>query len=50
MCSILHLVRCGVQLLLSYDALLASLITLTKSLLTLTVDGPELRLELPGGP
>jgi hypothetical protein len=47
MCSLLHLVRCGVPLLLGYDALLASLIVLVKSSLTLTTDGFELGLELP---
>jgi hypothetical protein len=48
-CSLLHLVHYGVPLLSSYDALLASLIVLTKSSLTRMVDGPELRLELPSG-
>jgi hypothetical protein len=49
-CSLLHLVRCGVPLLSGYDALLASLIALVKSSLTLMADGFELRLELPRGP
>jgi hypothetical protein len=48
-CSHLHLVRCSIPLLLSYDALLASLVVLAKSLLTLTTDGSKLGLELPRG-
>jgi hypothetical protein len=45
--TILHLVRCGVSLLLSYDALLVSLAMFTNTMLTLMVDGSKLRLELP---
>jgi hypothetical protein len=49
-CSFLHVVHYGVPLLSSYDALLASLVALTKSSLTLTANGPKLGLELLSGP
>jgi hypothetical protein len=45
-CGILHLVLGSVLLPPSYDAFLVSLVALTKSVLTLTVDGFKLRLKL----
>jgi hypothetical protein len=45
-CSLLYLVHHGVLLPLSYDAFLASLITLNMNMLTLMIDGFKLRLEL----
>jgi hypothetical protein len=47
MCGILHLVLYGGLLPLSHDAFLASLVALTKSMLTLTTDRFKLGLELP---
>jgi hypothetical protein len=48
--SLLPLVHRGVLLILSYNALLASLIALTKSMLTLIADKFKVILELARGP